>query len=374
MKKPNFSIIILYHTGKSYLKVCLESVLKTIEDNDEVIVVVNNCDYKEHEVDFFNDKIQYLHYYENLGHGKAANLGVAHAKNDYVIISDHDLVFFPKWIDYLWQFYNSDRDIKALSCKIIDVRNNSIQNFVTASAEYNFAHPYRGLPIYHPLVMNDRCAQMICTGGFLIGKSDFLSIGGFNENFGTIYTDFDLCLRLKKQGKKVGVAANAIAYHFGGDWAKEGKSYKSQHLKTDIKGAIMKDNADIIENDLSMYYKESFDFFIKQNSLEENYFVCNCMTVVNPSWYEELLKEFGLNIYGSVKYPILSRDVSYVDLFDVLGYNIMALRVPVAYFVDSFPSIIENAYWWQKRKNKDDIVIDRNANILLVKDIINNYK
>jgi GT2 family glycosyltransferase len=366
----SLSIIVLYHSGKSHLKICLDSLIKTIRKEDEIIVVVNNIDEKEHAIDFHEKRIKYVNYYENLGHGKAANIGVEIATNDYVIIADHDLVFLPNWLENLWFFYNSDSNLKAVSCKIIDVLNKNILDFGIASSEYNFAHPHLGLPINHPLVQNNRYAQMVCTGGFLIHKTDFFSVNGFNAEFGTLYTDLDMCLRLKKRGYMVGAASKAIAYHFGSGLVQNTLSYKRSHLKADVKGVFMKNNALVIENDLIRYYEESFIHFISDRVPQKEFFFCNCMTVVNYLWYEELLKELGVRSLGSVYHSFPFRDVNQIDLFGIWGYNIMALGSPVAYFVDTFTSIKNNAYWWQERVNKNDIVIDRNANILAIKDVI----
>ena len=371
MTLPNsFSIIVLYHSGKSHLKVCLDSLIKTTRKEDEIIVVVNNIDEKEHIVDFYKEQVKYVHFYENLGHGKAGNTGVEMATNDYVIIADHDLIFLPNWLENLWSFYASDSNLRAVSCKIIDVLNKNILDFGIASSEYNFAHPHLGLPLNHPLVQNNRYAQMICTGGFLIHKTDFLEINGFNTEFGTLYTDLDICLRLKEKGYTVGAAAKAIAYHFGSELAQNTLSYKRSHLKADVKGVFMKNNAAIIENDLIHYYKDSFLHFASSYISQKEFFFCNCMTVINYLWFEEVLKNLGVKSLGSIHHVFPSRDTRQIDLFGIWGYNIMALGSPVAYFVDIFASIRNNSYWWQERANKNDIVIDRNANILSIKDII----
>jgi GT2 family glycosyltransferase len=366
----SFSIVVLYHSGKSHLKICLDSLIKTIRKEDEIVVVINNIDEREHDVNFFYERVKYVHYYENLGHGKAANIGVEIAANDYVIIADHDLVFLSNWLENLWLFYNSDFNLRAVSCKIINVLNKNVLDFGIASSEYNFAHPHLGLSLNHPLVQNNRYAQMVCTGGFLIHRADFFLVNGFNIEFGTLYTDLDMCLRLKKRGYMVGAASKSIAYHFGSELAQNTVPYKRSHLKTDVKGVFMKNNASVIENDLIHYYEDSFSHFISSNASQKEFFFCNCMTVINYLWYEELLKDLGIKSLGSIYHSFPLRDVNQVDLFGIWGYNIMALGSPIAYFVDLFASVKNNAYWWQERVNKNDIVIDRNANILTIKDII----
>ncbi|MBL4744725.1 MAG: glycosyltransferase [Flavobacteriaceae bacterium] len=372
MDIPNaFSIIVLYHSGESFLKVCLESIIRTAREKDEIIVVVNNKNEFYHNVDLFKERVRYLHFNEDLGHGKAANIGINEASNEYVILSDHDLVFFPNWIDSLWKLYDSNPLIAAVSCKVINTNNSAVQDFGIAYSDFNLGHPFMDLPMNHELVMKDNVAQMICTGGFMMKKYEFQRIGGFDEKFGTLYTDLDLCLRIKAMGKKVGAASNAIAYHFGGDNAMLNRNYKKSFLKADVKGVFMKKNADVIESDMSSYYQKSALYYNKKYGGFKKYFFCNMMNVVYPEWYEEIALSVGINSYDRITQSSGSRDENNNQLFETLGYDLMSLGVPILYFVDRFIGVKENFFWWEKRRRSNlDIVIDRNANILPISEVL----
>ncbi len=368
----SLSIVIVYHEGISYLKACLHSVLSTVRESDEIILVVNNENMAVHQTDIFKNRVRYINYYENLGYAKAANEGVKACQHEYVIISDHDLVYQPGWLEALWKFYSSDSELGAVCCQIINPLSNNVLDYGIAFSEFNFAHPFMDLPLDHELVNVDRTAQMICAGGILVNKDTFQTVGGFDENFGSLYTDLDLCLRLKQKRLKVGVAAGAQAYHFAGEFAQAGKAYKASFLKADVKGAFMRKNAAILEIDLEKYFKISADYFFRKNGMFKQYFVCNMMNVVNPRLYEEVLLSLNATIYDRITRPSGSRDAENIRLFDTLGFDMMALGVPIAYLVDRYVSVIDNAFWWRERRSfLNDIVIDRNGNILSINEILN---
>lgn len=366
-----FSIIVLYHTGETYLKLCLESLLQTIRPADEIIVVINNENPSAHSFTPYESRINYIHFYENLGHAKAGNRGVEFARNKHVIISDHDLIFFPNWLESSWRLYTSDAQIGATSCQLLDPYRNEILDFGIAFSGFNFAHPNLGLPMNHPLVRHDRIVQMACTGGFLIAKHFFESLGGFTEAFGTLYTDLDLCLRIKKEGFKIGVAAGAKAYHFAGELIQDNRAYKRSHLKADVKGVFMKNNADYLTEDINKYYHQSWEYLTNTYRIaDDKFFFCNNMSVVDPTHYENISMDLGIKTLGRLHRPCNIRDSSYLNMLNIWGYDFMALGSPILHFVDRFSCLRNNSLWWRNRANKNDIVMDRNGNILLLCDIL----
>lgn len=365
------SIIITYHSGPSFLKACLESLLKSVRPEDEIIVIVNNADQNAHSVNAHSDRVKYYHFYENLGYAKAVNIGVEKSCNEFIVIADHDLVFEDKWLECLWAFFTSHADLGAVSCKIINTLTNKVLDYGIAFSEFNFGHPFMDLPRDHALTDVDRITQMICAGGLLMKKEIFKGIGGFDETFGSLYTDLDICLQLKKRNLRVGVASGAVAYHFAGEFAQEAKQYKASYLKSDVKGAFMRKNAETLEVDMGSYYKISAEYIQAQYGVFKNYFFCNMLNVANPGWYEK--EAISLNIVRSdgILRPTGKRDAENTRLFESLGYDIMLLGIPVAYFVDRYISVKDNSFWWQNRRGyKSDIVLDRNGNIVPLVELI----
>ena len=363
---PNaISILVTYHSGQSYLKACLESLIQTVREKDEILVVVNNESQDVNQVNLFTERITYLYFQENLGYARAVNEGVNASIYDYMVLADHDLVFQPNWLEGLWAFYDSDPKIAAVSCKVLNTASNAILDYGIAYSDFNLGHPFMDLSIDHPLVQSNCISQMVCAGGLLMKKQDFLDLGGMDESFGSLYTDLDICLRLKERGYLVGAASKAITYHFGGDFSLIKGAYKNASLKTDIKGAFMRKHANILEQDMIDYYKQSAKYFEKTFGGFSKYFFCNMMNVANPRWYESVVQAEGVERYDRIERASGQRDADSIGLFEIIGYDLMVLGAPIAYFVDRYVSVKNNAFWWSQRRDyQRDIVIDRNANVL----------
>jgi len=363
--RPPVSIIVPFHSGISFLKACIESLINSSRTDDEIIVVANNSDTSELNLPDFGERVHIHVVGRSIGHSGASNLGADIAHWEHLVFCDHDLIFKRHWIDQLWSTYTSDPQIAAVSCRILNPHSLAVLDFGIAFSPFNGAHPGMDLPVDHPLVTEDREAQAICTGGFLVSRQDFLKVGKFDECFGSLYTDLDICLRFKRMGMKVVACARALSFHFGGDFHLLGeRKYKQQFLKADVKGVFMKNNADVLNVDLDMYYQMAIRHYTVANGSLRKYLDCNMMNVVDPGWYEELLVQGGANFYDKIRLPTQMRDAGTVGLFEHLGYDIMISNVPIAYFVDRFPSLRGNAYWWSRRQSRNDIVVDRNGSVL----------
>lgn len=75
-----------------YLKMTIESIKKYAKEDHEIIVVTNNGPAWDVPI----EGIKVIHN-EAQGQGGAVNLGVKNATNEYIYISDDDVVFPPNW-------------------------------------------------------------------------------------------------------------------------------------------------------------------------------------------------------------------------------------------------------------------------------------
>jgi GT2 family glycosyltransferase len=370
MMRPPVSIIVVFHSGKHYLKACLDSIQSSMRPDDEIIVVANNQDESALGLTDLPSSIRLITRQESLGYAGAANLGAEHAFHTHVVFCDHDLVFLPGWLDQLWQTYTSRPNIGACSCKAINPHSMAVLDFGIAFSNFNGAHPGLDLPQAHPLVQTDRVVQAVCTSGFLISLTDFNATGRFDVAFGSMYTDLDLCLQLKRMGRVVVSSANAVAYHFGGDFHQAGdKAYKASHLKADIKGTFMRKHADVLEVDLERYFTDAYAYDRQIYGELPKALYCNMMNVADPAWYEELASRAGMRSYAPVRIPSGQRDAHRIGLFETLGFETMRSNMPIAYFVDRYTSVLDNAFWWERRAAKGDLIIDRNANVVRMADL-----
>lgn len=136
MESPLISVIIpVYNTGK-YLQQCLDSVIAQTYQNLDIVVVDDGstdgsgdlCDqYAQRD-----ERIRVLHK-ENTGVSSARNMGLIHAKANYLCFVDADDVILPDYVMYLYKLlisYQADISI----CGYVKLAN--IDEYIDEEKEY----------------------------------------------------------------------------------------------------------------------------------------------------------------------------------------------------------------------------------------------
>src|SRR3989344_5058951 len=95
-KSPLISVIMLNYNGLKYIKRTIPQILKLDYPNYEFIIVDNGSAdgsiefIKEMQIKSEKVKIRLIENGENLGYSKGKNIGVKHAKGEYVLLLDND--------------------------------------------------------------------------------------------------------------------------------------------------------------------------------------------------------------------------------------------------------------------------------------------
>jgi len=107
MEKMDVSIIIVNYKTFAYTKDAIASVFEKTEDVAyEVIVVDNNSpDGSGKEIqEYFNDKITFIQSPENLGFGRANNLGAKCSNGKYLFFLNPDTILLNNAPKILFDF------------------------------------------------------------------------------------------------------------------------------------------------------------------------------------------------------------------------------------------------------------------------------
>ena len=95
------SVIIVTYNHREYMEDCLSSVLAN--DPLEVIVVDNNsADGTAEFIEKSFPQVKLIKSSKNLGYGGGNNLGVKHAKGEYVVILNPDTRVEKYFLRLLW--------------------------------------------------------------------------------------------------------------------------------------------------------------------------------------------------------------------------------------------------------------------------------
>jgi hypothetical protein len=223
VKRPLVSVIILNYNGSRFIANCLNSIFESIYSDFEIIFVDNaSTDESISIVNGFkklarSQRLIIVRNSSNLGYAKGNNIGVAHARGEYLVFLNNDTVVEPRWLQELVDAVATDRDIGAAQSKLL-VLDRDERVFDSAGDFIDFyclafrrAAGERDLGQYETMeeVFSARGACM------LVRHSILKEIGGFDPDFVLEFEDIDLCWRIRLRGYKVVYVPRSVIFHKG---------------------------------------------------------------------------------------------------------------------------------------------------------------
>ncbi|WP_051017296.1 glycosyltransferase [Dactylococcopsis salina] len=228
LDKESFSIdiIICVHNALFEVKSCLESIIKTTQEWNYTLYIVNDgseeetSDYlKKWLLDKPNCKL--LENETAQGYTKAANKALKETTSDYVVLLNSDTIVPKKWLETLIQCSESDSKIGIVSPlsnaaswqSIPEITQNNtwaINDLPSGYTVDDMAELVRLVSQYQfPRVpfLNGFC---LCIKRIVIDQIGYLDEEAFPQGYGE---ENDYCLRALNAGFELVIADNAYIYH-----------------------------------------------------------------------------------------------------------------------------------------------------------------
>ena len=191
MSIKDITIVITSFKSENKIKECLNS----IDKHCQIINVENsnNQDYKRQiENEFKNVKCILTG--ENLGYGKANNIGLKEVKTKYALILNPDTKLYPETLNSFISLANDIKDFAIIGPGIVE---GDDLHKITVKQEAKETNTVKG----YAMLMN---------------LSQFEDIGFFDENIFFFLEEIDLCKRLKRKNKIIYYSPNTKVHHEGG--------------------------------------------------------------------------------------------------------------------------------------------------------------
>ena len=212
MKKIiDLSIQIVNFNTKSYLIKCLQSVFQNLSDSQlsfEINILDNNSnddlsDLKSIFAGYQKENLNIYQSQKNIGFGAGHNYLAKITDAKYLLLLNPDIVIEEKEsIERLYKRIIDESSIKVIGPKLYNKKGNSQ---VWDHGEYKglLAKVLNrlGFGVWKNREQETDCAW-VSGAVFLIEKSVFDKINGFDENFFLYKEEEDLCLRLKNLDRK----------------------------------------------------------------------------------------------------------------------------------------------------------------------------
>lgn len=226
------SIIIVNYQSEEYLKKCLNSLQSKINNLNFEVLVVNNGDKKLSAVSFRDSSaspdilsgyaqngIKIINLGENMGFGKANNLGAKKANGEYLLFLNPDTEIVSENIEGLLNEFSSNPNIGIIGPKLI-TKSGNIQKWIAgyetglASLIKNNLGIIKNKKIWDSKEKKE--ADWVTGAALFIRKDLFEKLGGFGEKFFMYFEDEDLCKRARQMGYRIIYYPNFIVRHLGG--------------------------------------------------------------------------------------------------------------------------------------------------------------
>ena len=150
----------------------------------------------------------------NVGATKARNLGAEAAKGEFVVFLDNDTVVTPDWLNGLVDAMQKDKNIGVAGGKILCLNEpnkiNSAGGIITfIGVGYDLGFFDNNSEHYN--IRGSR--GYLCGAVTIVRRDEFLSFGGFDEDYFIYLDDTDICWRYWLYGKRVEYIPDSVIYH-----------------------------------------------------------------------------------------------------------------------------------------------------------------
>jgi GT2 family glycosyltransferase len=284
-------VIILNYNVRYFLEQCVLSVQKALENIEgEIIVIDNNSSDDSCAImkQRFPD-IKLIENKENVGFPKGNNIGVSHAKGEYICILNPDTVVSE---DTFMKILNAEQwslNTGIIGCKLVDGTGNFLPEckrgiptpwvaFTKIFGLYKISKAFGKYYAQH-LAENQSGEVEILVGAFMVMKRNLYNeIGGFDENCFMYSDDIDLSYMALQKGKTNYYFHETSVIHYKGEsTVKDGTYMKrfqeamnffyKKHFKVSVFFAVFMKIGIVFFSLLKMFQGKS-----KPKSAPENYF------------------------------------------------------------------------------------------------------
>jgi len=213
-----YSIIIPTSSNFNHLLETLSYVKDGSDSTETEIIVINNASIDNTETYLKdNSDIVSIHNTENLGFGKAVNMGIKIAKGEWIVILNDDALV-P--VNFLKKFSADCKEYERISGTKPASIAAPMSNYVGMNAQQEKCDDRKSFEVTAKQIYTDKYRQVIPVGVvsglcLFINKEVFDKIGLFDERFFAGCEDLDFCIRAYEAGFVTVVCKDIFVFHYG---------------------------------------------------------------------------------------------------------------------------------------------------------------
>lgn len=208
------SVVIVSYNAKQELMACLASVLRSLPDDSELIVVDNaSIEDNAEAVKAGFPEITLIRSDTNLGFAAGCNLGVRNARGQHLVFLNPDTLVESGWLDALVAPFEADDRIGLVTARILLMADPERLNTCGCDVHISGLTLCRGMGRPRDMYLEVEEVGAISGAAFAIQRNLFETLGGFDEEMFLYLEDTDLSWRARLAGFKTVCAPGCIILH-----------------------------------------------------------------------------------------------------------------------------------------------------------------
>jgi N-acetylglucosaminyl-diphospho-decaprenol L-rhamnosyltransferase len=232
-REDQIEVVVVTHNSARHIGPCVESIVAA--GASPIIVDNGSTDDTLKIVCSLYPKVKIVATGENLGYGKAMNLGFKETKGSFVVLSNPDVVFLDDSIRQMVEFLEKQPSVGITAPQQMFPNRSWQRSYGDLPGIWSGIKDAIGITtlnnrlrgIAWPLRIDRRPKEVPYVDGAVltVRRCAFLELNGFDEDFFFYADESDLCARLKRAGWKVVFYPEARVIHVrGADSAKKDAS------------------------------------------------------------------------------------------------------------------------------------------------------
>lgn len=228
---PEVSILIVSHNTRELTLAAIDAAVRQTSTLHEIIVVDNDStDGSPEAIAAHPSAPRLIALKDNIGFGRANNLAARYAKAEMLLLLNPDTVVLDHAIDRLLEFARETPGAKIWGGRTLFANGTlnpsscwqRISVWSTFCRTSGLAALFPNSPIFNAEAIGgwtrdcERKVDIVSGCFFMIPKSLWSELGGFDPAFYMYGEEADLCLRARRYGARPAVTPRATIVHLGG--------------------------------------------------------------------------------------------------------------------------------------------------------------
>lgn len=237
MKKiPSVAVVILNWNGQDLLAKFLPSVVQSVYDNLQIVVIDNgSTDNSLRLIEKEFPTVKVIANKDNKGFADGYNSGLQQVDADYFVLLNSDVEVPKYWIEPVIYLMETDPMIAVAQPKIKWQLDPKKFEYAGAAGGFmdRFAYPFCRGRLFDHLEFDqnqyDENLDIFWASGaaFFVKRNYFNEVGGFDRDLFAHMEEIDVCWRLKNLGYRIVACGNAEIYHVGGGTLNANNPFKT---------------------------------------------------------------------------------------------------------------------------------------------------